>query len=179
LIVDDVGDLVLFSEAIERSVNVDGQMAGVPGVGEPNGQDDREGDQHSKEVVKRGEEWRDEGLDSAFDDVPIEGWPRVETQTRVGSADRREEHVVGGNPGNPRESGESSDNVVGEPEIDELTKSREPPQTEKKRRKNSYHAAECVQEETHLTDLPSIDNSALVSVEAVVEGNGRLSEQPS
>lgn len=81
ILVDNLGHLITRTKAIIGLVDVDRNIGGVPGVGEPDGDNDREGDKHAHKVVDRGEEGRDEGRGGSNHNIPIKGGDWVEAET--------------------------------------------------------------------------------------------------
>jgi hypothetical protein len=144
--VDNLGDLVLVAESVIRFVDVDGQVCGVPGVGEPDGNDDRKCDQHSEKVIDRRKEWGNERRGGGSNDIPVKSRDWVQAQAGLRTSDCGELDIVGRNPGHPRKVGQERGDIIGEPEVHE-------------------HSPECIEEETKLGDLPSIGDRVLFGVE--------------
>ena len=159
ILVDNLRHLVAVTKAIVWLVDVDRDVGGVPSVGEPDGDNDRESDEHAHKVVDRGEEWRNQRRSGRNDHVPIESGDRVEAQTRLRASDGIQFEIVRGNPGHPGEVREEGGNVVGEPEVDE-------------------HACERIKEESELGDLPSVGNRVNLGVERVVQCNSGKIARP-
>lgn len=99
--IDDLGDLVLITEAIIRLVDVNGHVRSVPDVCKPHGNNDRERNEHSHKSVERGEEWRNEWIPSRLDNIPVECGEWVQSQTGLRTSDRSQLDIVGCNPGHP------------------------------------------------------------------------------
>ena len=117
--VDCLQDLVTSASVIEHPVGVDWNVGGVPSVRVPDGEDDWEGDKGPEEGVEDAVEGVDERVTRHNALVPIPGGERVQSQTTVGAGDSSQVDVLGSDPGGPVEVGHGSDEVVGEPEVDE------------------------------------------------------------
>ena len=138
ILVDDPQDLVATSGIVPNMVIVDTDVTSVPGVGVPNREDDRGGDEHAEENVKDTVEGVDEGVYDGGKLIPVPGRDGVEAKTATAASQRSQHDITRGNPGNPVEIRHGLGDVVGEPEVDK-------------------HGAEAVHEPPHPRDGPAIN----------------------
>jgi hypothetical protein len=128
---------------------VDGDVSGVPGVGVPNCEDDRGGDEHSEESVEDAIEGIDERVCGSGNPVPVQGREGVETKTAKSASNCSQVNVIRGNPGHPAEVGHGLDDIAGEPGVDE-------------------HSTKTVHEPPHPRYSPAINDSVGFSVEGLL-----------
>jgi len=102
-VVDDLQDLVTRSGVVPNVVVVDGDVGRVPGVGVPDREDNRGGDERAEETVKDTVEWIDEGVSSDGELVPVPGGEGVKAETANSPGDCGQGNVVWGDPSHPIE----------------------------------------------------------------------------
>ena len=150
--IDDLQDLVTRSGVVPNVVIVDGDVARVPGVGVPNREDDRGGDERAEETVKDTVEGVDEGVSGDGKLVPVPGREGVETKTANSAGNCSQADVVRGDPGHPVEVGRRLNDVVWEPEVDK-------------------HSAEAIHEPPHPRDGPTVNGLVRLHVEGTLRGS--------
>ena len=118
ILVDNFRDIVTGTGVGPNVVIVDREVSGIPGVGIPNREDDRGGDERAKETVKDTPEGVDEGVSIGGKLIPVPCGDGVEAKTATAASNRSQDDIIRGNPGNPVEIGHNLDEIVGEPEVD-------------------------------------------------------------
>ena len=117
VLIDDAGNLVAVTESIVRLVDVDGHVSCIPGIRVPDGEYDGEAEEHAQEVVDSGEERGDERLTGSYNDVPVESWEGVESQTCLCTGDGSEVYVIRRDPRDPTKKTRSGhEKKSGDPE---------------------------------------------------------------
>ena len=152
-IVDSIRNVVAGTGVIEHTVRVDGDICGVPGVGVPDSDNDRECEECAEERVEDTVEGIDQRIASNGALVPIPCGERVQTQTTVSTGNGCQVNVIGSDPGCPIEVGHGGDEVVRKPEVDE-------------------HGDEAVGEPPHPGNPPTVGRSVGSRVEGPIECDG-------
>ena len=130
---------------------VDSNVSGIPGVGIPNREDNRGGDERAEEIIDDTVEGVDEGVSSDSKLVPVPGRERVEAETAYSASDSGYVDIIRSNPRYPVEVGYGLNDVVGEPEVDE-------------------HGAEAIHEPPHPRDCPAVGRLVGLGVESTLRG---------
>lgn len=164
-VVNGSANVVELAKVIIYAVAVDGKVAGVVDIAVPEGEDHPEGDEDAEETVERAVERNHERVGRVpKQNVPVKGRERVDAQAMVDAGDDVEVAVVGGDPGQPVEPRQGSEDVVGEPKPDK-------------------HGAKHEVEKLDARNLPLLAKGALdrgigFVVKSLVEGNGDERSRP-
>lgn len=119
VVVENLGDVETLAGVGPDLVAVDRKVTSVPVVAVVDGNRDESSGDNTDELVDDGERREGERNSSVgVDNVPVKRGPRVDAHASSNTTHSREVNVVGSNPSDPAEGGETLPDESREPEVD-------------------------------------------------------------